>query len=99
MLMQTIQRKDILLHTIAAIQNEIWLQKIENFVAELQNLQDNSLLQFATPIYPAFDIQQAIIAQNYKPENVKTIGGFWDLPNTENNTDETIAEPLAQLTA
>lgn len=99
MFMQITQRKDILLHTIAAIQNEIWLQKIETFIAELQSIQDNSISQFATPIYPVFDIQEAIIAQNYKPENVKAIGGFWDLPNTENNTDETVAELLAQLTA
>jgi hypothetical protein len=96
--MQTTQRKDILLHTIAAIQNEIWLQKIENFVAELQSIQDTFLLQFSTPIYPVFDIEQAIITQAYKPENVKTIGGFWQL-SEENDANESISELLAQLTA
>ncbi len=96
--MQITQRKDILLHTIAAIQNEIWLQKIENFVAELQSIQDNFLLQFSTPIYPIFDIEQAIITQAYKPDNVRAIGGFWQLSSEENDANETISELLAQLT-
>ncbi len=90
-------RKTALLQTIAAIQNELWLQKIERFVAELQKAQEDWLLQFVTPIHTTFDIQHAITTQNYQPEQVRQLGGFWQLPEEE--PTETLADLLAQLTA
>ncbi|MFY7786654.1 MAG: hypothetical protein ACOVQA_02155 [Thermoflexibacteraceae bacterium] len=93
--MTNTHRKAILLETIAAIQNEVWLQKIEKLLSELQDKQDNLALQFATNINPTFDITQAIAQQQYKTENIQTIDGFWTLPDEE---EETITELLAQLT-
>ncbi len=91
-----LQKKFQLIKTIVEIENEIWLAKVEDLLADLMRPteNDNSFQDFSTPILDTVDMELLAKEQHYNIENIRNVGGFWELE--DNN--ETIEELLMQLT-
>lgn len=72
--MQTLQdRRTHILHVIATLQQEAWIQSIETFLQTL--LQNNKALLYAKSLSPTLNLTSLIHSQNYQTANVITLFG------------------------